>query len=68
MPIRNQALTTLDARFRQIVLSSKGTIPIISDMLCKQETTERAYEKYNYWAGVVSDVASAVASCALTTE
>lgn len=52
MPTRNQSLTVLDARFRQIVLSSKGTIPIISNMLCKQETTERAYEKYNYWAGV----------------
>ncbi len=49
---RNNNLSVLDARFRNIALSSKGNIPIISDKFCLQKTTTRAYEKFDYWAGV----------------
>ena len=59
MPItRNNNLSVLDKRLRKVALSSKSNIAQISDRIVKTIPTERAYEIFDYWAGV--DEASAV--------
>lgn len=50
--LRVNNLDVLDARFRNIALSSKSNIPLISDKIVVTKTTDRSYEKFNYWAGI----------------
>lgn len=50
--ITTQFLNSLDNRFRRLTLSSKSTIPLISDRILETKTTDRAYEQFGYIAGV----------------
>jgi len=50
--IRNANLTSLDARLRSKFLSSGGMIPVISDRVLKTRKTDRAYEIFDFMAGI----------------